>query len=65
MHGLRTPKEGRNQRYLNNWADVAEKIWFGRTLQFGSGSEFLAVQGRVFLLWASVVRGAMQVMRVL
>ena len=24
-HGLRTPNEGRNQRYLKNWADVADK----------------------------------------
>ena len=26
-HGLWTPKEGINQRYLKNWADVADKIW--------------------------------------
>ena len=25
-HGLRTPNEGLNQRYLTNWADVADKI---------------------------------------
>ena len=25
-HGLRTPSEGINQRYLKNWADVADKI---------------------------------------
>ena len=25
-HGLRTPNEGINQRYLKNWADVADKI---------------------------------------
>ena len=31
MHGLRTPNEGINQRYLKNWADVADKIYFGRT----------------------------------
>ena len=31
IHGLRTPNEGINQRYLNNWADVADKICFGRT----------------------------------
>ena len=31
MHGLRTPKEGINQRYLKNWADVADKICFGHT----------------------------------
>ena len=30
-HGLRTPSEGINERYLKNWADVADKICFGRT----------------------------------
>ena len=30
-HGLRTPNEGTNQRNLKNWADVADKICFGRT----------------------------------
>ena len=30
-HGLRTPNEGRNQRNLKMWADVADKICFGRT----------------------------------
>ena len=25
-HGLWTPNEGINQRYLKNWADVADKI---------------------------------------
>ena len=30
-HGLRTPNEGINQKYLKNWADVADKICFGRT----------------------------------
>ena len=30
-HGLRTPNEGINQRYLKNWADVADKMCFGRT----------------------------------
>ena len=25
-HGLRTPNEGMNQRYLKNWADMADKI---------------------------------------
>ena len=30
-HGLRTPNEGINQRYLKNWTDVADKICFGRT----------------------------------
>ena len=30
-HGLRTPNEGINQIYLKKWADVADKICFGRT----------------------------------
>ena len=30
-HRLRTPNEDINQRYLKNWADVADKICFGRT----------------------------------
>ena len=37
-HGLRTPNEGINQRNLKTWADVADKIWFSHTYQFGSGS---------------------------
>jgi hypothetical protein len=28
---LRTPNEGIHQRYLKNWANVADKICFGRT----------------------------------
>ena len=44
VHGLRTPNEGINQRYLKNWADVADKICCRHTLKFGSGSEFSAVQ---------------------
>ena len=43
-HGLRTPNEGINQRYLKNWADVADKICCRHTKIFGSGSEFSAVQ---------------------
>ena len=43
-HGLRTPNEGINLRYLKNWAEVADEICFGRTQKFGSGSEFSAVQ---------------------
>ena len=31
LHGLRTPNEGINQRNLKIWADVADKICFGRT----------------------------------
>ena len=30
-HGLRTPNEGITQRNLKIWADVADKICFGRT----------------------------------
>ena len=30
-HGLRTPNEGISQRNLKIWADVADKICFGRT----------------------------------
>ena len=30
-HGLRTPNEGINQKYLKNLADVADKTCFGRT----------------------------------
>ena len=26
FHGLRTPNEGTNLRYLKKWADVADKI---------------------------------------
>ena len=31
IHGLQSPNEGINQRYLKNWADVADKIFFGST----------------------------------
>ena len=31
VHGPQTPNEGINQRYLKNWADVADKICFERT----------------------------------
>jgi hypothetical protein len=44
IHGLRTPNEGINQRYLKNLADVADKIRFGHTYKFGIGIEFSAVQ---------------------
>ena len=30
-HGLRTPNEGINQRYLKHWVDVGDKICFGHT----------------------------------
>ena len=36
-HGLRTRNEGINQRNLKSWADVADKICFGRTYKFGIG----------------------------
>ena len=36
-HGLRTPNEGINQRNLKFWAEVADKICFGRTYKFGIG----------------------------
>ena len=35
--GLRTHNEGINQRNLKFWADVADKICFGRTYEFGIG----------------------------
>ena len=43
-HGLRTPNEGINQRYLEILVDAADKICFGRTEEFGIGIEFSAVQ---------------------
>ena len=36
-HGLQTPNEGINQRNLKFWADVADKIGFGRIYKFGIG----------------------------
>ena len=41
---------------MKNWADVVDKICFGRTIKFGIGIEFSALQWRLFALWASVVR---------
>ena len=38
VHGLRTPNEGINQRNLKIWADVADKMCFGRTSPFYSGT---------------------------
>ena len=35
-HGLRTSNEGIKQRNLEIWANVADKICFGRTKKFGS-----------------------------
>ena len=55
-HRLWTPNKEINQRHLTNWADVADKICFGSNQKFGSGSEFSAVQWRLFPFWASVLR---------
>ena len=44
IHGLRTPNEGIYQKNLKIWADVADKIRFGRTEKFGSGSGFFSVK---------------------
>ena len=51
-HGLRTPNEGTNQIYLKTWADVADKICFGRTLKileweltFGRGVKAISSPG--------------------
>ena len=35
LHGLRTPNEGMNQRNLKIWANVADKMCFGRNYKFG------------------------------
>jgi hypothetical protein len=45
--GLRTPNEGINQRYLKNWADVADKIpkIFGLGLNFRPYSEDYFLSG--------------------
>ena len=44
QHGLRTPNEGINQRYLKNWADVA-KVAVGDF--YGTGIEIWAGFGPV------------------
>ena len=49
-------KVNEDKRYLKKSADVADKICFGRFKKFGSGSEFTAVQWRLFPFWTSVVR---------
>ena len=59
-HGLRTPNEGINQRNLKFWADVADKICFGRTYKFGIGIWFSAVQWRRFPHRVFVVRGLLR-----
>ena len=39
-HGLQTPNEGINHRYLKNWADVAHKIASVVPKNFGVGLNF-------------------------
>jgi hypothetical protein len=39
-HGLRTPNEGINQRYLKNWADVADKYAAAVPKNLGLGLNF-------------------------
>ena len=53
-HGLRTPNEGINQRNLKIWADVSDKICFSRTLKFGTGFEYSALQWSLYPLWAMI-----------
>ena len=48
-HGLRTPNEGINQRNLKFWADVADKICFGRTKNLGLGLNFRLCSEGYFL----------------
>ena len=51
-HGLRTPNEGKNQRSLKIWADVADKYALavpknlGLGLSFGPCSEGYFLSGR-------------------
>ena len=45
---------GKNQINLKIGANVADKICFGRTLKFGSGSAFSDVLWRRFPHWASI-----------
>ena len=51
----RRPKKAKIKKNLKIWADVAYKICFGRTLKFGSGSLFSAVQWRQFSYRASLI----------
>ena len=44
------PNEGINQKYLKNWADVADKICFGRTSKnLGLGLNFRPCREGYFL----------------
>ena len=54
-HGLRTPNEGKNQRYLKNWADVADKICLAVPKNLGLSFRPCR-EGYIFPLWVSVVR---------
>ena len=49
FHGLRTPNEGINQRYLKNWADVADKVprYLGVGVNFWPRSEGYFLYGRL------------------
>ena len=48
-HGLRTSNEGINQRYLKNWADVADKVprYLGVGVNFWPRSEGYFLYGRL------------------
>ena len=48
-HGLRTPNESINQRYMKSWVDVADKTSLGVGGNFRPWSEYN------FLLWLSIV----------
>ena len=48
-HGLRTPNEGINQRYLQNWADVADKIASAVPNNLGLGLNFRPCSEGYFL----------------
>ena len=58
-HGLRTPNEGINQRKLKIWADLADKISFGRTLKIWKWELIFgrAVKPGVRSLWSSSETG--------
>ena len=49
IHGLRTPNEGINQRYLKNWADVADKIKILKPKNLGLGLNFRPCSEGYFL----------------
>ena len=48
-HGLRTPNEGINQRYLKNWADVADKYASAVPKNLGLGLNFRQCSEGYFL----------------